>query len=205
MSKKIKRGQKQLIALNLLNGFPDDGVYEELTGAVIKACFSDELRVAEGLKILSESDKESNARHLLMYLVRNQHRKAQGKKVTLQEQGRIVTDFVNDEDTFHLDAKGLKVWNEEYPNAGKGRIILKGPTTRKKPVFRTVEEREKVKTMPAERLAAFRQAQRSLSAKRAAQRIEEMAMAGAHNFTGEVVTQPAPVVIENHEVESERA
>ena len=186
----IKRGGKQLIALDIINSFPDDGTFEELSAKVAAQCFSDEIRASEGKEPLPDSEKESHARHLMKYLVKYQREfdKSGGKKKTLQEQGRIILGYVNSLDESHQEpdpenpGKKMTVRHRTFPNAGKAAIILRGPTKRKAPVIRTPEERKQAAEMTTERVAMFRQAAKNLRARDATAKIKEMASAGASQF-----------------------
>lgn len=203
-SQTTKRGWKQLVALKIINEFPDDGLYEDLSAAVAAACFSDEIRAREKKKPLSVEDKEGSSRHLLKYLVKYQITidDRSGKKQTLQDQGRTIDGYVNSIDDFRMEpdpenpGKTMKVRLKTFPNAGKGRVILQGPTTRKKPVLRTPEQREEEKRGTPARLEAIRAAAKNLRSKKAAEKVKELAEAGAHQFTPEV-TEPTSGEVEN--------
>lgn len=171
---KKKRGDLQLIALELINALPEDYVFEDLTAAVSAKTGHD----------------EAGARHLVRYLAYYQDRLAVGKTKTLREQGRIIqpswyTPVLNT-NQHYTDGDGHK--------RGSGKPVLyedfkfKSPSTRKKAEPRSkLDVKEKIPTtMDAIKIAA-----RNFNAKKAAAAMTKMAKEGAHHFSGTTVVPKA--------------
>lgn len=211
-----KRGDLQLVALDIINAINEDYTFEELVQSVGTACFPD------------HPEADPKARHLIRYMVRNQDRITVGKKVTLREQGRIVAPSwytpvaVNPncpkDDPRYLEHMAAGIEMQSNPPARPVDSVtyldfpLKAPSGRKKPVARVKETKTLEETLEErgtpERLNLIKEVARNFKAKSATARMKELAAQGAQQFASPTVIAQtekteAPAVAEAPVLEGE--
>lgn len=196
-----KRGDKQVIALEVLNNTKEGYRFEDLTAEVGRLCFPD------------HPESEPKARHLIRYMVKYQDRVALGKNVTLRQQGRIIApawykpvavdrNAAKDDPRYkeHMAAvieMGSEKENGVRPHDSKEVTYLdfplQTPNGRKKPATRT--EKPEVNpvaedgTTKVDRLALIKEVARNFQAKRATEKMKELAVQGASQFKDPVITE----------------